>query len=439
MTRFAILVLVACVLAKTAAIASLGPAPVILDAAEYQHLAELARGGDVMMTAAPIAYRTPLYPWWLAIMGATGDRSPAPAIISQVLLHVASITLAAGLAWRITGRPMAAIIVLTLSLAGTSAAVYTSALLTETLFVTLLMVHLSMVWKATTHPTWAVAAAGLTLGLLLLTRPIVIWLWPVHAVWWMRGGSMRRVAMTAARIVVMIAVAALVVSPWLVRNQRMFGRLFLTQFTGRNLWIPTFQGGSGAALDLPTTPTGDDFVARMRTGTNDTGDPVDWRHTWSVSSTLRDQGMADDEADRLMKRVAVDAIMQHPGTVAYKTVRRAVNFWRTPTTWLPRPPAGNGGSWIAKWIDRRLSRSVAFNTATLLVTIAASVVMIVHRPTRRVGVWLSGVLLYFNAVTALVEIPDYRYRMVLEPIQMAMVGMAACIVVRRDAALGEST
>jgi hypothetical protein len=221
----------------------------------------------------------------------------------------------------------------------------------------------------------------------------------------------------------------------LVRNERLFGAPFLTEFLGRNIWIVTFQDGSGAGLDLPAIADAEDLKRRLR----DAGSYDQWRATWSVSNALVDSGLSDPEADRLMKRVAIDAIRSNPGPFAYKVVRRTANFWRCAVTDLPAQGTDDGNyqdqkHWsysvtLVQWaIEHRISRSVAVNTLITTVIGVAVIILILHRETRRFGIWFGLIFGYFAFVTGLVEIPNYRYRMVLEPLAAAAVGSAIVLI-----------
>ncbi len=66
--------LLAATVAKVAAVLALGPASIEMDAMGYWKLSGLVIDGDLFMMGEPIAYRTPAYPWFLAID--TAEKSP---------------------------------------------------------------------------------------------------------------------------------------------------------------------------------------------------------------------------------------------------------------------------------------------------------------------------------------------------------------------------
>jgi hypothetical protein len=226
--------------------------------------------------------------------------------------------------------------------------------------------------------------------------------------------------------------------PWLLRNESLFGRPFLTEFLGRNLWVVTFQDGSGAGLAMPETDAAD--ALHWRLGRAEMTD--DWRATWAVSNALVASGLSDPEADRLMKRVAVEAIESRPAPFVTKALRRTVNFWRCAATELPQQGSPSGAyfgqvRWQETWpvvdwaIEHRWSQSVAGNTLLLALLALSLLVLLMNHATRPYAIWFSLILLYFCAVTGVLEIPAYRYRMVVEPIVALVLGSAAAVLLSR--------
>ena len=211
-------------------------------------------------------------------------------------------------------------------------------------------------------------------------------------------------------------------------------KAFLTEFTGRNLWVVTFQDGSGSGFPLPETVTGNELSRRLTR----VDAPGDWRATWYTSNNLVVSGLNDAQVDSMMKTVALDAVAQSPQSFSLKAVRRIVNFWRTPVTDLPLPSLEDDYAAVDRWgcplppidwwIENRLSRSVYFNTAVLLTIVASVIGLIIHRTTRPYAIWLGCVLAYFSVVTGVFEIPAYRYRMVTEPVAAIVVGAMIAVL-----------
>jgi hypothetical protein len=142
-----------------------------------------------------------------------------------------------------------------------------------------------------------------------------------------------------------------------------------------------------------------------------------------------------------MKRVAWDAIESNPEAFVYNAFRRVVNFWRCAATELPAQGAAGEYRGQTTWarslppiqwaIDHRWSQSVALNTLLAAMLGIATLVLIVNWPTRPYGIWLALIFAYFATVTGILEIPAYRYRLVLEPLIAATIGAAIAVALSR--------
>jgi hypothetical protein len=339
-------------------------------------------------------------------------------------------------------------------LPATSAITFHATTLSEPLFIFLLMLNLLAVVQYVApkrgripgygHAIWV----GVTFAALLLTRPIALLLWIPHAcfialIQWklhrrirVFGESEYRLRYRAVHFAIAAGTVFLILSPWVIRNQSLFGKPFLTEFTGRNLWIVAFQEGSGSGFEIPQNEDGNELSRRLKqVGLLRSEESESWRQTWSTAGALSASGLNDYQTDRLMKGVASEAIRRRPQEFGEKAIRRTVNFWRTPVTDLPTPAPdddyGNQRRWSFTWppieavIQHRLSRSVAFNTGILFAIAISLIGLIVHQPTRNAGVWLGLVLAYFSVITGILEIPAYRYRMVVEPVAAIAVGAMA--------------
>ncbi len=454
MRNAVVFLLLALITVKTAPVVLRGPVPLERDSMGYWHLSTLVMEGDVLMLSEPIAYRTPVYPWFLAVLRTLAGPN-ALWIISLVqgFLLVAAVAIAARLASRITRLTLAAPCTLVAALPGVSALTFSTAMLSEPLFVFLLMVNLAAVFNYADNGGMSRAIwAAITFALALLTRPVVLMLWVAHLVliaWmaWRRRraakplsnlGHRRLPIHRVAHLLVAGATVLLFCSPWLLRNQYLFGETFLTEFLGRNIWIVTFQDGSGTGLSLPQSDAADQLRLRL--------ERVDaeqqWQGTWGVSNALVQSGLRDPDADRLMQRVAFDAIDTDPASFLRKAFRRCVNFWRCAATDLPSQglksgPYYNQTYWnrpvpLIEWaIEHRWSRSVAGNTLLMFLLFASLLVLLIRPVTRPQGLWLALILGYFSVLTGVLEIPAYRYRMVVEPLVCMVMGSAFAVLLSR--------
>ncbi|WP_145220085.1 glycosyltransferase family 39 protein [Planctomycetes bacterium TBK1r] len=445
-------------IAKVVGVVMRGPSPMVLDARFYWELGGLVADGDWLLMQRPVAYRTPAYPWLIGLFRAACSDPLFALVCFQSVLWIATIGLIAALAAEISRSRRVVWVVVALAIPMLCSAVYVTTVLTETLFVFSVVLHLWTVARFTRQPTVAGGVfVGLTLGLAILTRPVAMLVWIADVVYvitcwyWIANPATKHLCRRRGWICVMLAgiVTVACVGPWLARNHALFGKAMLTEFVGRNIWIVTFQDGSGAGLELPDT----DGAAQLKTQMGDgvwatLSDEQSWRHTWTVSNALTASGMDDPSADRLMKRVATDAIAEEPLQFARKAVRRLVNFWRTRATEIPAQLAdlaadgtatreqlsekfyGGQPVWGIKVppvdtaLRHRWSNWLAGNTLLMFATLASTMLLIWRRPTRAAGLWLGAILGYFATVTAVLEIPAYRYRMIVEPIVLLVIALA---------------
>lgn len=437
------------------------------DAGDYLKLGQLAATGDLWLTGQPIAYRTPVYPWVLATVIGVLDANEQTIVRAmlwlQSILHWLTILVAGSLAAKLhrfakrgqepfwqdrqltdSHSGWLSVAVWALCLPTISAPTYIHVLLTETWFTLCLMLHLWCVVHHADRPSLGSAiAVAVTFVLTLLTRPIVMLLWIADAIFWTVCWWRQRPAASAKRLVVvslLMAVTTLgLLTPWWLRNYQMFGEAFVTKFVGRNVWIVTFQPGSGAGLAIQENDEAESLLQPFDlTPERANAMPMQealssWRHTWTTHAKLKATGMADPDIDDAMKQVAKDAALANPAAFAMKSIRRMANFWRTSATDLPvgtnpndrlRDDAGWMQRLASIWIDWRLSSHVWINTLIAAVMASAIAGLLLDLRTRHIGVWLGMILAYFTIVTGVLEIPDYRYRMVLEPLVAVVVALA---------------
>ena len=122
--------------------------------------------------------------------------------------------------------------------------------------------------------------------------------------------------------------------------------------------------------------------------------------------------------------------------------RRIVNYWRCAATDLPQqgPSAGNLRQqfvWERQlppvdWaLERRFSQNIWLNAALTTLLAISIAILIVRYPTRPYGFWFLLIFGYFAVVTGILEIPAYRYRMVVEPLVASSIGAAIAVLLSR--------
>jgi 4-amino-4-deoxy-L-arabinose transferase-like glycosyltransferase len=219
--------------------------PLTHDEREYLALAESISAGrgftyadDHETGTAQQFGRAPAYPLFLAAIGVTeGSQSVAPARVkvAQALVGGLGVLVIGLLARRAAGAG-----------AGTAAAMIAATypplvwicayVLSETLYSTLALIAVLFLNRAIdgseqTERTWLrrggawTVAAGLTTGVAILVRPAMLFFLPLAALWLLRQ---RHVPLAAA----LLAASAIVVTPWTVRNLRVYDRFVLVASEG---------------------------------------------------------------------------------------------------------------------------------------------------------------------------------------------------------------
>ena len=283
------------------------------DAAEYHALAvnlltrhTFAVAGD---SGAPTARRMPLFPVFLAgiyeLTGLEHGASTAPVV--QACLMVCNVALVIAVARRWFGEVPALF-------AGLLTCLYQAylylptELLSENLYIPLLLAALWLLTRDAARPAWAFALAFVLLGLLVLTRANAVAVVPVamiHA--WKSLGGRRR----AVRMVGLVACLLVPLIPWWVRNTITFGTpVLLATNGGWNLYL----GHNPGYRQAPGLGAGTDF---------------------DVFDRLVREGMTEVEADRELRRRAVDFARSHPGQTLANLCRKTKTIFSVHTrqTW----------------------------------------------------------------------------------------------------------
>lgn len=404
------------------------------DSVPYWELAQRVAAGDFWLLTSPIASRTPGYLWYLAACQfVAGSYALVLALIGQHLAVVATSVVTVASVWELTHSRRAQCITWTICLLATARPLHANWLLTESLATFLLTLAVWCLLRAMQDrpAQWLIAASVISaVGVLL--RPALVVLMPVLfgvAIWLGRNSSM-----TLRRRLCLVLGTPLIVGslllPWCLRNQVLFGRLTLCEFTGRELWTSQFSPWPGGELDWPETQ-----AAAEATRFVDLSN-IDWRHQWMVSDRLTQAGLNDAEADRLMQRVAWDAVRRQPWQAFVRTVARCLTFWycwewETDLRSSAEPPGwaeqttGQVRWSLPGWQYRLMQflrctpeRAPLLSNVWSIAAGCGAIGLLVRRPLRPAGLILGGLLLGTTVLTAVLEIPLYRYRMPLEPLML---------------------
>jgi|GEM_PF-4755165 len=246
----------------------------------------------------PSARRMPLYPVFLSVFSAPGDRG-LPAYGAQALLGVLSVllafTAACGLGGPAAGLAAAAAVALDGSVFGMFAATGV-----ECLFAFAILVSFNAVLLWAEKPSARTAAlAGLGIGATLLCRSTLILLPPLLAAAALRGS--RGLRKTAGLLVLF---SYLPLAPWAARNAVLLkGFIPFENFSP----APVLYAASQGKMTLP--------------------DP--WE---AVADAGKQAGrdvfsMSDLEKSRLMTRLALENIARSPEDYALGALKRLIGYW----------------------------------------------------------------------------------------------------------------
>lgn len=285
------------------------------DAASYLAAATtLAEHGvyssDATPPYTPTAYRPPGYAALLAL-----SRLIVPslsfALALQQVLSLLSIVVVMVVAGRLA--PESRTYVAVLAALNPFDAVYASALLSECL--TGLLV-ICAVWMLSRGPgLGALIGAGVSAGLLCLTRDVYLPMIPFCALAWLALGRPAPFSARARQVGIVCLAATLTILPWTARNARHFGRV-----------IPVSAGRLGYSLWLGTWAITGDFTANDALGLpraypDEAFDSEDQRARIEGG----DQDIA--KADATFRAVFWEKLRAAPIKVVWVWLKRAPRLW----------------------------------------------------------------------------------------------------------------
>lgn len=239
-------------------------APPTGDELAYQQLAEnFAAGRGLFQTHNPFfpgqvlyAWQAPLYPVTLGVLYTLFGNSVLLAKLFGALVSTATVAVMYDLARRVGRSAFAkdanagqveSIALVAAGLMAIYPGFLTNAhlLLSETLFIFLLLLAFDLVARALETSGTRVAlwlgGAGVMWGLATLTRGLTLYFtpllaaWLVWTVWRKHEGALRNGLGMAA---VFVALTAVVIAPWTIRNYLQFGQVVVLETKGGvNLWL----------------------------------------------------------------------------------------------------------------------------------------------------------------------------------------------------------
>ncbi|MCC6175380.1 MAG: glycosyltransferase family 39 protein [Chloroflexi bacterium] len=393
---------------------------------------------------APILKRPPLYSAFIGgAMRLFGDE-PRVLMLLQHLLGVATVVAAFGIGRLVFGRAAGALAGLLTALSG-PLLVIEHYLMSETLFMVLLVTGLLVYLYAVRERRlgW-LALAALLLGLSALTRPIgqlvfglLLVALPLLLPRW-------RLTLQAAGLT--IVVFGLTVLPWMLRNQLVQGTFAIAGGSGEGLAVRTIRYEQ--EFDFRESPGGDPdrLLSRARKIYRDEANDGS---AFELARRLREElGVSEIEAERLMRTIALQAIVRKPvyylqGTAVMVAQTFAGRPVRLKQDWTP---------WRNIVWDERIAHLLpaatpaedrSFPTAERLATLydparvslPLAMLLVVgmlsgRSPNRRVALLLGVIVLaVLLAGAALIGI-EWRYRYPLDPIVNVLVGGGLVAIAR---------
>lgn len=433
----AVSLLVAAEVAKLWVIIAAGPVPVVSDAAGYWNLGRQAADGDVFLTANPIAYRTPGYPWLLGFFQSVAGREAwLTAVIVQGVALLATSALTYVLVRQLGGGRRLGLLAWSWSALSIARASFATVLLTETVFTGLLVGLVIELLVYVAKPSWRVALAiGCLWGLLCLIRPVGLTVTPavIAALSLAERGNQYHLRRMARDMGLACGIAGMLIAPWCVRNAVLFGKPTPMDFLGRELWLSTYGAGSPAGPPLPDTPH---VKALKEVIPAEQHARVDWKRNWSVSNALTAAGQTDAIADEMMLRASLEGVSRAPHRFVARFLVRQIDFWRavySPEQALYRqpefaeagPPAGQSRWGLEsaaplreQFLELAPARRLLVVEVTSLLALLGLIGLLLPSA-NRAGIVLMISVASLAIPTAALELPDFRYRMVLEPLLIA--------------------
>jgi hypothetical protein len=252
--------------------------------------------------------------------------------------------------------------------------------------------------------------SGVLFGLAALCRPTI---WPVAGLMVIAGAVVPNRFTWAQRATLILPILLgllAVVSPWVIRNQIVFGRPILTTTHG------------GYTLLLANNPVYDREVVRQPWGATWSGESLS-RWQAEVNQRMERQlgpGASEPARDAWMAGVAKEFIVQHPAAFFRAMLHRVVSLWSVT-------PRGEG---------RTLPNPVRFAVAAFYIAeyLAAAIGLGRLLRRRECAWWLPGLLLIVTIQGVhLAYWTDARMRAPLEPVLALLAARAWTMRAIRDA------
>jgi 4-amino-4-deoxy-L-arabinose transferase-like glycosyltransferase len=358
-------------------------------------------------TMGPSAYFPPAYPYFLAAVDVlTGHETPAgaavhPARLAQTVLGTLTVALIGLLALELFGPPVA-LIALGLAAVYPVLVELSGLLVAENLLTPLVLAatwaalrarrartaRTARRWIATTGVLTGLAALAHENGILLLL-PLAAAVWTARPRW-----SWRALAAPA----LLIAVAALTIAPWTVRNAIVLHRLIpVSDETGITL-VGTYNSASAANRQVP----------------------YKWRLYYGIPqdrAVVREaRVLTEPELDSRLRSQALDYITNHPFAPFAVLFHNTLRLFELEGSY----------AWHASAKAQGLNQGVAGTGVTSLWILSVLALLgALTGKARQVPRWLWAIPVLLGLSVVLVNVETPRFR---EPVEPFLILLAACAV-----------
>lgn len=310
------------------------------DAAWYYGRAlEMIAGAGYAIDGVPTAYWPVGYPAFLALLFTFFENSPLVGMIANVVLYLGAMAAAYVISRKLFGSETVARLTLLAMALWPNHIAYSSLLLSEPLFLFLMLWAVALLlaepWKLV-----AAAGAGLLFGFAALVKPQALFLPFICGLTLLvMLGDRKRVWKLVGRLVLVHVAMLLVVYPWMHRNQRATGiRGILSTNDGINLLIGNNPWAAGRYSELN---------ARLKLSL----DNSNWygSRKYGVEDRNVEGVMAEQYRNVSARDLALDYVYQSPLEALGRVPLKFWYLYRADTEGLSHtitslPPAGASGT-----------------------------------------------------------------------------------------------
>ncbi|MFN3374023.1 MAG: glycosyltransferase family 39 protein, partial [Chloroflexus sp.] len=404
----------------------------ISDEAEYLAAADwLAHGRGFAWHTGYLWTRAPLYPLFLAAQMVLFGRNLVVIFTSQTLLSLLNVGLVYALTRRLGGSPLVASGAALLSAVALPLAMYSQFLLSETLFISLLLAAFLLL--ADPQRRRSVLLGGLFLGLATLTRGLLLGFLPLVALWigWRASGGWRERFVAA---LLPLLAAGVLIGPWALYASRTYGGLIVIDTTGAyNLALGGRTAYDGGRSDAPTRnftlalldPTLDDAQRAALTAHSclaQTGDP---RLNAALAKPVT--AITQAERQRLLSAEGWCLIWAKPGAFVEKTLIELVDLFQINFSGAERLAEGFALGRLPRWYTLAM---LLLDDTLYIITLPLAVLgwaTLRRKDTGGALLGLIGLWLLYNIAAAPLLFAINRFRTPLLPFLfvLAMFALAA--------------